>query len=93
MTVRYAVTFEFDTRAPVTHRGTIAGGSGATCASRATRIAQKVLRPVNWSSMVCVLLERLDGPVRADGGSTDVVDARSADAKGPDGGDREKGSV
>lgn len=60
MTVNYAVTFEFDTRAPLTHRGTVAASSGATCVARATREAQKALRPVNWSSMVCVLLERLD---------------------------------
>lgn len=59
MIVRYVVTFEFDTRAPVTHRGTVAGGSGATCVARATRIAQKALRPVGWSSMVCCLLDRV----------------------------------
>jgi hypothetical protein len=60
MTVRYAVTFEFKTRPPVTHRGTVAGSSGATCVARATRAAQKALRPVDWSSMVCVLLERVE---------------------------------
>lgn len=60
MTVNYSVTFEFDSRAPVTHRGTVLGSSGATCVARATREAQKALRPVNWSSLVCVLLERLD---------------------------------
>lgn len=59
MTVRYAVTFEFDTRAPVTHRGTVTGGKAATLVNRATREAQRVLRPVNWSSMNVVLLERL----------------------------------
>ena len=59
MTVGYAVTFEFDTRAPLlTHRGTVAASSGATCVARAVREAQKVLRPVNWSSLNCVLLER-----------------------------------
>jgi hypothetical protein len=60
MTVNYAVTFEFDNRAPMTHRGTVLASSGATCVARATRAAQKALRPVNWSSLVCVLLERLD---------------------------------
>jgi len=59
MRVRYAVTFEFDTRPPLTHRGTIAASSTATCVARATRIAQRILRPVNWTSAVCVLLERL----------------------------------
>lgn len=60
MTVNYSVTFEFDSRAPVTHRGTVLGSSGATCVARATREAQKALRPVNWSSLNVVLLERLD---------------------------------
>lgn len=59
LTVRYAVTFEFDTRSPITHRGTVAASSTATCVARATRAAQKALKPVSWSSMVCVLLERL----------------------------------
>lgn len=60
MTVRYAVTFEFDTRPPMTHRGTVAGTAAATCVARATRIAQKALRPVGWSSAVCVLAGRVD---------------------------------
>jgi hypothetical protein len=60
MTVRYAVTFEFDTRPPMTHRGTVAGGRAATCVARAAKQAQKTLKPVNWTSVVCVLLERLD---------------------------------
>jgi hypothetical protein len=59
MTVRYAVTFEFDARPPITHRGTVAGSSGATCVARAARIAQKALRPVGWTSLVVVLLERV----------------------------------
>jgi hypothetical protein len=74
MTVRYAVTFEFDTRPPLTHRGTIAASSGATCAARAMRTAQRALRPVNWSSAVCVLLERLPDDAPA------VVVADVADA-------------
>lgn len=59
MTVNYAVTFEFDTRPPITHRGTVDGSSGATCVARAARIAQKALRPVGWTSLVVVLLERV----------------------------------
>ena len=59
VTVRYAVTFEFEARAPVTHRGTVVASSAATCGARAMREAQRALRPVNWSSVVCVLLERL----------------------------------
>jgi len=64
MTVTYAVTFEFDVRPPLTHRGTVAGSTGATCVARATRIAQTALRPVGWTSLVVVLLERV--PVPAD---------------------------
>lgn len=61
MTVRYSVSFEFEVRPPTTHRGTIAASTVATCVSRATREAQRVLRPVKWTSMVVVLLERLSG--------------------------------
>jgi hypothetical protein len=60
MRVRYAVTFEFETRPPLTHRGEVEGGFAHTCVMRATREAQRRLKPINWSSMVCVLLERLD---------------------------------
>ncbi len=59
MTVHYAVTFEFETRPPVTHRGTVTASTGATCMARATREAQKALTPVGWSSLVCVLLDRV----------------------------------
>ena len=59
MTVNYSVTFEFDLRPPVTHRGTVVAAKVSTCVFRATRDAQKVLRPQGWSSMVCVLLERV----------------------------------
>ena len=59
MTIRYAVTFEFLMKPPLTHRGTIAASSLGTIASRALREAQKALRPVNWSSCVFVALERV----------------------------------
>jgi hypothetical protein len=63
MKVRYSVSFEFETRAPLTHRGTVEAATGATCVARATKAAQRALRPVGWSSLVCVLLERLpEGP-------------------------------
>lgn len=61
MKVRYAVTFEFLTAPPVTHRGTSDGAQVPTCFARAVRKAQKAVQPRNWSSVVCVLLERLDG--------------------------------
>jgi hypothetical protein len=60
MTVRYSVTYEYDLRPCLTHTGTVSGSSAATCVARATREAQKALRPVAWRSVVCVLLERVD---------------------------------
>ena len=57
--LKYAVTFEFDTRPPITHKGIVEGWEASTCTRRAVEEAQGVLRPVNWTSMVCVLLERL----------------------------------
>jgi hypothetical protein len=60
MTVQYAVTFEFETRVPLTHRGTVTAGREHVCAARAIKTARAALRPVNWTSLVCVLLERLD---------------------------------
>ncbi len=65
MTVKYSVTFEFEERAPVTHRGTVGGGTASVCLSRATRRAQQALKPVNWSSVVAVLLERVAEDARA----------------------------
>ena len=62
--VSYVVTFEFDTRAPLTHRGRVWGSSPASFASRAIKEAKRALRPVNWMSVVCVVDKRLfDGPV------------------------------
>jgi hypothetical protein len=60
MKVRYAATFEFDTLPPTTHRGVVEAVSAATCVARATREANKALRPRYWTSYVVVLLERLD---------------------------------
>lgn len=67
MRVTYSVTFEFDARASVCHRGVVEGGRAATCVARATREAQTALKPINWASVVCVLLDRLDdAPEEAD---------------------------
>jgi hypothetical protein len=60
MTVRYSVTFEFPLRPPVTHRGTVTAREVHVCVGRATKAANVALQPREWSSMVCVLLERLD---------------------------------
>lgn len=58
MTCQYSVSFEFETQPPKTYRGEVTGGSPATCMWRAMRAAKKDLKPVNWSSCVCVLLDR-----------------------------------
>jgi hypothetical protein len=63
--VRYQVTFEFETSPPKTHRGTVAASSMPTCFARAAREAAKAHPGLRWTSMVCVLLERLDTPVAA----------------------------
>lgn len=60
MLVKYAVTFEFESAPPLTHRGTVKALAPATCTSRAVREAQKALKPFRWSSMNCVLLERFE---------------------------------
>jgi len=58
MTMHYAVTFEFETRAPVTHRGTVESSRASTGARRAIEQAQAALKPINWISMTFVVLER-----------------------------------
>lgn len=60
MRAKYSVTFEFDSQPPKTHRGIVSAGQASTCMSRAVRQAQAALKPKNWASMVCVILERLD---------------------------------
>lgn len=55
MTLAYAVSFEFETRAPETHRGRVEGSREHVCAARAIRQARQALRPINWTSVVCVL--------------------------------------
>ena len=61
----YAVTFEFAERAPVTHRGEVQAGSAAVCVQQATKEAAKQLKPLQWTSMVCVLLEELEEAKKA----------------------------
>lgn len=74
MRVKYAVTFEFDMAAPLTHRGTVVARHPATCCARAVREANSALRPRNWSSVVCVLLERLDASTEEDKEPLDDAD-------------------
>ena len=60
MTVKYAVSFEFAINPPLTHRGVVTASQVDTCMRLATKEARLALRPQGWSSVVCVLLERLD---------------------------------
>jgi len=74
MKCRYSVTFEFIARPPVTHRGIVEGWTASTCTRRAVEDAQKALTPVAWSSMVCVLLERLDTTAAEDSEVSEVAE-------------------
>jgi hypothetical protein len=58
MRAKYAVTFEFMTNPPLTHRGTVVASKVHTCVRLATQEAVKALSPRGWSSMVVCLLER-----------------------------------
>ena len=78
MKVSVSVTYEFPTRAPKTWKGTVEGGREHVCVSRAVRSAKVALRPVAWSSLVCVILERLDEDVEADRQGIDTVEADDA---------------
>ena len=59
MTVNYSVTFEFDLKPPLTHRGQVSASNVQTCCQKAVRESHKALTPARWSSVVCVLLERV----------------------------------
>jgi hypothetical protein len=58
MKVHYAVTFEFDTRPPMAHKGTVAAAHVSTCVRRAVQDAQKPLRPIGWSSLAMSEFDR-----------------------------------
>jgi hypothetical protein len=55
MMVRYAVTFEFYSRPPLTHRGTVLSGLVGPHVWRGRNTEQKAQRPAHWSSMVVLL--------------------------------------
>ena len=79
MTVRYAVTFEYDLKPPTTHQGTVSASNVGTCMARAVKAAQKALRPKSWSSAVCVLLERIDAET-----APEAVQVPAGVVSGPD---------
>jgi hypothetical protein len=62
MKCHYSVSFEFEIRPPSTFTGVVEGFTAGTCARRAVEEAQKVLKPINWTSLVCVLLDRVEDP-------------------------------
>lgn len=55
MSYRIAVTFEFETDAPVTHRATVTATSAHTAASRAIREARRVLGRRKPTSIVLLI--------------------------------------
>jgi hypothetical protein len=59
-TWQYSVSFEFDLRPVVTAKGTVTASSYSKLVARATKAAQKALRPINVRSLVCVLMERVE---------------------------------
>jgi hypothetical protein len=59
MTLEYAVTFEFSEAPPITHRCTVAAVSAHTVCARAVREAVAAHPGLRWSSLVVVLLERV----------------------------------
>lgn len=60
MKAKCSVTFEFPTRPGLTWKGEMIGTTPAAVVRRATEQASKELKPRNWSSLVCVILERDD---------------------------------
>ena len=60
MKAQCAVTFEFSVREPQTWKGEVIGSSAATVCRRAIDKASKELKPRNWASMNCVILDRDD---------------------------------
>lgn len=59
MKSNYAITFEFMTSQPITHRGEISASSVRTLAARAIDEAVKANPNLNWSS-ICIVLDRYD---------------------------------
>lgn len=85
MKCRAEVTFEFATRAPQTHRIDVLEATGPqTIANRAIREAKRQLRPIYWTSMVC-LIERLDPDSAADASEENGADASEENGDEPDG--------
>lgn len=74
MTLNCSVTFEFKRLPPTTHKTTVVGATVGTCVRRALQNAQKALRPVNWTSLVVVVLERVDRAAEDSEDAKDLTD-------------------
>jgi hypothetical protein len=55
MTARYAVTFEFETKPPLTLRGEVSASGMPTLVARAARTAMRAASRQTWSSVVLVI--------------------------------------
>jgi hypothetical protein len=55
MTATYAVTFEFETRSPLTLRGTVSASGMPTLVARAARTAMREAGRQTWASVVVVI--------------------------------------
>jgi hypothetical protein len=55
MTATYAVTFEFETRPPLTLRGQVSASGMPTLLARAARTAMRDAGRQTWSSVVVVI--------------------------------------
>jgi hypothetical protein len=60
-----AVTYEYETRAPETHRSEVEAGNDGKAVRLAMQAARRVLRPVGWTSFVCVCLSQRGAARRA----------------------------
>jgi hypothetical protein len=58
MTAKYAVTFEFETKPPLTVRGVVSASGMPTLVARAARTAMREAGRQTWSSVV-VVIERV----------------------------------
>lgn len=54
-TFSLAISYEYESKAPLTWRGTVNATTPATALHRGEREARKTLKPGSWASMVAVV--------------------------------------
>lgn len=64
MKAEVSVTFEFDQRAPLTHRVEVEALKPRTVVWRAITAAQKAVKPMKWRSMVVVVTRQAEDAVQ-----------------------------